>query len=317
MDIDHLRLLRELARHKSVSGAAGALGLTQSTASKQLLLLEKEAGRRLAERSWRGASLTPDGERLLAHAEIILDQLDLAAHELQSIADRSKGAISLAAFDGAVASFVPTAIRATSQRIAGAAVKLVVAEPGAAEAAFGKGEVDVGLVLRETAQAAHSNDGRTRLQPLFHENLLCAVPSGHPIAARAFVELADVDQEAWAFAAIDGCPLYAEFFDACSRAGFEPECKFLIEDLSTRLGVVASGAAFTIIPELMVSNIPEGVALRPFGNPIQTVVAAVTSARPSKTRDILVEELINAANARRLQISRKSGSTNVTFANFA
>ncbi|WP_347557247.1 LysR family transcriptional regulator [Robbsia sp. KACC 23696] len=65
----------ELAKRKSLSGAARALGLTPPAASKRLGLLEQRLGARLVNRTTRSVSLTPEGETYAVYAARILDQV--------------------------------------------------------------------------------------------------------------------------------------------------------------------------------------------------------------------------------------------------
>ena len=60
-DTTRMRLLVEIDRQGSLSAAASAIGIGQSSVSEHLRLLELAAGQRLVERSGRGSSLTDAG----------------------------------------------------------------------------------------------------------------------------------------------------------------------------------------------------------------------------------------------------------------
>ena len=92
LDVRRLRVLREVAAHGSFSAAADALAFTQPAVSRQIATLEAEAGTRLVERGARGIRLTPAGELLVEHAEVILDRLAAAEHQLEALAGRSTAA---------------------------------------------------------------------------------------------------------------------------------------------------------------------------------------------------------------------------------
>ena len=79
LDTRRLLVLREVAAHGSVSGAAEALGYTPSAVSQQLGALERETGRALVERHGRGirADRRPRG-MLLPHAHDVLAALERA-----------------------------------------------------------------------------------------------------------------------------------------------------------------------------------------------------------------------------------------------
>jgi len=65
-DLQRLRILRELAKRRTLTAVADALGYSPSAMSQQMAVLEKEAGTALMQRAGRGVRLT-DAGRLLAH----------------------------------------------------------------------------------------------------------------------------------------------------------------------------------------------------------------------------------------------------------
>ncbi|WBQ17610.1 LysR family transcriptional regulator [Sphingobium yanoikuyae] len=69
MDWDDLHSFLAIARSRSLSGAARALGVRQSTMSRRLAALESRAGARLLQRTSRGYELTVVGEAVLGNAE--------------------------------------------------------------------------------------------------------------------------------------------------------------------------------------------------------------------------------------------------------
>lgn len=65
----------QLAKLKSLSGAARSLGMTPPAATKRLGILEERFGTRLVNRTTRSVSLTPEGETYARFAAQILDQV--------------------------------------------------------------------------------------------------------------------------------------------------------------------------------------------------------------------------------------------------
>src|SRR5215468_488601 len=89
LDVRRLRVLREVAVQGSFSAAAEALAFTQPAVSRQIATLEAEAGMPLVDRGPRGIRLTAAGELLVEHAEVILDRLAAAEHQLKAMAGLS------------------------------------------------------------------------------------------------------------------------------------------------------------------------------------------------------------------------------------
>ena len=96
-DATRLRLLVEIDRRGSVSGAAKAVGIGQSSASEHLRLLEAAAGQRLVERNGRGSRLTEAGRVLASSASQALATLAAGEEELQALAGLDSGTIHIGA----------------------------------------------------------------------------------------------------------------------------------------------------------------------------------------------------------------------------
>ncbi len=72
MDIELLRTFLEVARLRHFGQAGEALHLTQAAVSARIKLLESQLGVRLFDRFKRDIRLTPEGNRLIRHAELLI-----------------------------------------------------------------------------------------------------------------------------------------------------------------------------------------------------------------------------------------------------
>jgi DNA-binding transcriptional LysR family regulator len=100
-DARRLPTFREVARRGSFAAAADALWLTPSAVSQQMAALEREVGAKLFERNHRGVRLTDAGERLLAHADALLDRLAQAEADLEPGAEQRRDRLRLGSIGGA------------------------------------------------------------------------------------------------------------------------------------------------------------------------------------------------------------------------
>ena len=96
-DTTRMRLLIEIERLGSLSAAAAAIGIGQSSVSEHLRLLELAAGQRLVERSGRGSKLTDAGLILAGRAAQALAALSAGEEELDALAGLQTGTIHLGA----------------------------------------------------------------------------------------------------------------------------------------------------------------------------------------------------------------------------
>jgi DNA-binding transcriptional LysR family regulator len=295
----HLRVLREIARSESLASAADSLGYTPSAVSRHLAALERDTGHRLVNRDPTGVTLTRAGRRLLAHADAILMRVDIAQAEL-SFADLDEGSdrITVAAFENALATFVPRAVRGLQQRRPGVQTSLQVCRPLSVRDVARSSAADVAIGLMQPFDAGTARDVAAELEitPLLEDELLCVIPRNHPLAQQDQVHLSDLADEAWALSHSDRCPMYLEFSRVCGEHGFSPRRVYELDDIPATLGIVASGAALSVIPSILLGPNLTDVAYLRFDTPIRTVAAAFTrTTEPDSAPAILLQELVNAA----------------------
>src|ERR671937_1032479 len=97
LDPGRLRLLVEVRRRGSISGAAEVCGVSQPSATKQLKTLEAALGEKLVERNGRASRLTEAGDLVAAHATRVLDALHGLEEELDALRGAETGTLALAA----------------------------------------------------------------------------------------------------------------------------------------------------------------------------------------------------------------------------
>ncbi len=82
MDIELLRTFLEVNRTRHFGQAAEALSLTQAAVSARIKLLESTLGVRLFDRLRRDIRLTPEGNRLVKHADVLIARWRKARQEV-------------------------------------------------------------------------------------------------------------------------------------------------------------------------------------------------------------------------------------------
>ena len=96
----HLAIIREVDRQGSLTAAAGALSLTQSTLSHTMRKFEKSLGTDIWVRENRCLRLTQAGQYLLAVANRLLPQLDQAENLLHQYAIGERGTLHIGMTEG-------------------------------------------------------------------------------------------------------------------------------------------------------------------------------------------------------------------------
>ncbi len=111
MDLQKLRGFYWTAHFGNVSSAARMIHISQSAVSHQLRALEEELGAKLYERTRRGITLTPEGERLLVYARTVIRAVEDLSHEFDDLRGRPTGVIRLAAFRGITTYSLPDIVQ--------------------------------------------------------------------------------------------------------------------------------------------------------------------------------------------------------------
>lgn len=100
------------------------------------------------------------------------------------------------------------------------------------------------------------------------------LPAGHPAARQRVVRLADLAGETWIRStARSSCHPFTE--RACRAAGFEPRIRAEFDDYAGMQGLVAAGGGVAFAPDLGLTRLDPGVAVRPLAfGPKRRVLAA-------------------------------------------
>src|SRR3954452_2792626 len=183
LDTRRLLVLREVAAHGSVSGAAEALGYTPSAISQQLAALEREAGRRLIERRGRRIALTETARLLLPHAHDVLAALERADATLARTASELTGTVRLPSFPTATRALPPPALAALRETHPRLRVELIELEPHESLPALALARVDL-AVAHEYDLVARDAARELRRAEILREPLLLAERGEFDGAAR-------------------------------------------------------------------------------------------------------------------------------------
>ena len=296
LNVNRLRVLREVAARGSFSAAAQSLSYTQSAVSQQIATLEAETGTLLVERRPRGLRLTTAGQALVEHADAIMARLESAEAELASIAGVGGGRLRMASFPTAGATLMPLAVAEFSARHPGVELTLAEGEPEEIAPRLRAGEFDLALLFRfpgvgATFDGLHTTD-------LLEDPLYLALPREHRLANRRTLRLADLAGEAWVQTSAES-PCARHVVRSCHAAGFEPRVSFESDDYLTVQGLVAAGVGVALIPRLALSGVRDDIAVRELSpsSPVRHVLAATARGARVPAAAAMLEIMRGAAAA--------------------
>lgn len=283
LDVRRLRLLRELALRGTLAEVAAALHQSPSSVSQQLAQLEKEAGVPLLQKVGRRLQLTPQGEILVEHTEVVLARLEEAESDLGRSLEEATGTVQVAVFQSAALALLPRTLHLLTARHPRLRVTVTQREPETALRDTYARDFDLVVAEQYPGHAAPRHPGLDRV-PLTQDALRLATPPGPDWAG--VDSLAAAADRPWVMEPHGAASRhFAE--QACRLAGFEPDVRYETADLQAHVALIASGHAVAILPGLMVAGTPSG-ALRlvdlpagPDGPPRRTVF---TSTRASAAR---------------------------------
>lgn len=171
-DTNRMRLLVEIDRHGSLSGAAAAIGIGQPSASQHLRLLEAAAGQLLVERSGRGSRLTEAGRILAARAAQALSTLGAAEEELGALAGLQTGTIHLGASTAPGVYLLPDTLGCFRRDHPGVTVDVEIAASDEILKRLVTGRVQLAIVGADEA------DERIALEPFLEDEIVGVAKPG-------------------------------------------------------------------------------------------------------------------------------------------
>ncbi len=192
MDIRQLQYLAALAREKHFTRAAQACNVTQPTLSGRIRQLEQELGVPIVERGQRYIGLTPEGERVLKWAHLILDNWNSLQSELSQIKGKSSelvGRLVLGVIPSALP-MVSTLTRAMNAKHPSVDFSVLSQPSEEIIRALNDFSIDAGITYLDNEPV----EGLTSVQ-LYEESYSLFMPVAHELAVRASVTWFDAAQQ--------------------------------------------------------------------------------------------------------------------------
>ncbi|WP_410674209.1 LysR family transcriptional regulator [Amycolatopsis sp. cmx-4-68] len=241
MEVQTLRLFREVAGGATVTETAARAHLTQPALSRALHRLERDAGAALFRRSGRVLRLTPAGHVFRRHVDAVLDRLDLGLREVGELVAPDTGVVPLAFLHTFGTWLVPSVLSGFLDEHPGARFELRQHGEAGLEAELLEGTAD--LVIT-SGDPGHPQLAWARL---LVEPLRLAVPPNHRLAGRRRVRLADLAAETFILLR-PGYALRETTERLCAEAGFAPRVGFEGDEVETLRGLVTAGLGVAVLP---------------------------------------------------------------------
>jgi LysR family transcriptional regulator, hydrogen peroxide-inducible genes activator len=276
MEMHQLRYVVAVARAGNFSRAAEQCHVAQPSLSQQIQKLEDELGERLFDRMKREARLTAHGETFLRRAVKILEEVDAAKREVTDAQNLLRGTLTIGVLPTIAPYLLPVVMAEFVEMFPG--VEVIVEEDTTArllKLAHGY-EIDFAL-------ASHPiRDERLAVRELFAEELLLALPPGHPLTRKRTVALTDLEGERLIVMKEGHC-LGDQVLGFCDRGDIKPKISFRSAQLETIQAMVTSGLGISLLPAMATQGAREGMPeyrLLKSPRPQRKIIAVWPKQRP-------------------------------------
>jgi LysR family hydrogen peroxide-inducible transcriptional activator len=263
MTLQELKYLVALADHGHFGRAAEACFITQSTLSTQIKKLEDFLGVTLFDRSLKRVTPTPIGQEILQAARSIVEESERIRELAKHAQDPMARTIHLGVIPTLGPYYLPHALTLVHKKHPD--LRLLLREEMTPQILehLANGKLDAGLL------ALPANDDSLRVEPLFYEPFLAALPAGHPLAKRDALKVSDIINEKLLLLDEGHC-LRDQALDVCG-SGSRGREEVRATSLETLRQMVAMGLGLTLLPALAVDAGPrvskKAVEIRPFKSP--------------------------------------------------
>ena len=243
----HLAIVQEVEKQGTLTAAADVLCVTQSALSHSMKKLEQHLGTDVWLREGRSLRLTQAGQYLLAVANRVLPQLDLAEERLRQFAQGERGALRIGMECHPCYQWL---LKIVSPYLAAwPDVDVDVKQKfqfGGIGALFGY-EIDL-LVTPDPL-----NKSGLVFVPVFDYEQVLVVAGNHPLAQADYVQPKDLNREILITYPVttDRLDIYNQFL---LPAGIAPRRHKTIETTDIMLQMVASGRGVAALPRWLVNE---------------------------------------------------------------
>lgn len=290
--IRQLEYVVAVAELRSFHEAARRCHVSQPGLSAQIRQVEETLGVRIFERDRRHVLVTPEGQVIVRQARRVLAE----AGELLSAAEGVGGeglvgTLRMGVIPTVAPYLLPQALPRIRERYPKLRLLLYEGQTHDIVARLHDGKLDLLLLALE------ADLERAETHPLFRDDFVLAVRSGHPLSKRKRVEDKDLATDE-ILLLDDGHCLRDQALPVCRRARAREIGDFRAGSLATLAQMVASGLGMTLLPRIAVpveASRGAGLVTRPFRAPapFRTIGLAWRPTSVKKRSFVELGELIH------------------------
>jgi DNA-binding transcriptional LysR family regulator len=275
----------------TVSRAAELIGLTQPAVSRAIAELERAIGFSLFDRVRNRIIPTPEGKLFYADIERSFLGMDTLRAAAARIRDQGSGQLRIGSLSALGSSLVPRAVKRFRVVHPDIRVTLMVLPSRDVRDGVASGEFDIGLAADEIDVTGVLH------QSFVTPRVLCAMPLGHPLAARKIIGPHDLDGVDFvAYVPEDRARQRLDLI--FTEAGVTPNIVVETIYAATVCALVAEGVGVGLVsPYAIAGADPTRLVLRPFEPVVQSKSLLILPLDRPKSQ--LVRDFIDCLMAAR------------------
>lgn len=287
MNISQLNVLVTICQCGSFSDAASRLEISQSAVSRAIAALENELGIPLLVRGRFGAKPTPIGERILRHAEKILDLRESIEYDANLEKALYNSRLRIASFRSAATHLLPPKIAEFQKAYPRVEVSLDEYDPAGVEQALRSGEADLGLLPLPRSEEFISWE-------ILRDEYVVLLPKGIRKTASdpTWQELSK-----YSFILLNYAECTTAVREHWARWQQSLHVAYNVKEDSTIVSMVAQGLGAAILPRLAAMPIPDNIDILPLPVPLERIIGV----------DVLSNAVPAPAITRFLEVMRDYG----------
>lgn len=260
----YLALLKTVEKG-SFTRAAQELGYTQSSVSKMVADLEKEWGLTLLERSKSGVSITSAGEQLMPYLRKVLGSYQELKEQVAGMNGLETGFVRIGTFSSVAINWLPNIFARLQRDYPGIEYEMLLGDYEEVEQWIEEGRVDCGFLRLPTKK-------HFTAALLTQDEYKVVLPAGHALA----------EQETIAIEELNGLPFLllehggkTEVSDLLERCHVRPDIRFTTWEDFAIMAMVEKGLGVSILPDLILRNVPYRIEIRPLQKPYYRPIGLV------------------------------------------
>ncbi|MGO2367592.1 LysR substrate-binding domain-containing protein [Serratia grimesii] len=244
MTLRQIRHFIAVAETGSISAAAQAVFVSQSSLTLAIQQLETDIGVRLFDRHAKGMNLTHQGHQFLRQSYLILATVDNAKRSLQLGTESLTGKLTIGVTSLVAGYFLVELLKRFKSAYPNVTIQMIEDERPYIEHLLVSGEIDIGVLILSNIEDRDA----LQTEVLMHSPYRLWLPPLHPLLDHESISLADVAKLPLIQLNADEMDVHARRI--WTRAGLKPEIAMKTGSTEAVRSLVAAGMGVSILPDM-------------------------------------------------------------------